>query len=161
MLIDAYEQVVASPRLTAVKVRVFGDESALAQPGANPRMIWIPTTDTFGPPDTLMTMPGVSEGRRVIFTSRWLRSAGVRIHLFTDYGPNGQRQMEDLINQLLMAMYEAVLAPGMNFALGNGEWIPRSAIADKSIEVVLSATFGVPIWDAPPAQLLGAVTTTY
>lgn len=158
MLIDAYDLVMASPRLALLKGRhAFGDTTELDKIAACPRAIWIPTIDTFGPPDSLAQADAFVDGKRVRVTSRFLRSAGCRIHLFTDYGPAGQRAMESLINELHMAFYEELEAPGMNFALGNAEWIPRSAVADRSIEVVQVVTVGVPIWETQPAQLLGAV----
>lgn len=159
MLIDAYDLVAAAPRLARLKFKSFGDESVLNQPGACPRMIWIPTVDTFGPPDSLARQEGFHEGRRAIFTSRFLRAAGCRIHLFTDFGPQGQRDMEALINDLVMALYDELEAPGMNFALGNAEWTVRDAESVRSIEVIQTITVGVPIWDTQPAQLLKTVDT--
>lgn len=165
MLLDAYELVAASQRLARLKVKSFGDGTALEAPGANPRMIWIPTVDTFGPPDSLGVFGRSSEtekqvvlqGARVVVTSRFLRSAGARIHLFTDFGPSGQKEMEELINDVAMAFYEELEAPGMNFALGALEWSVRGDVSDKSIECLWSVTIGVPIWDAWPAQLLKEV----
>ena len=157
MLIDAYDEVMASARLASVKVRAFGDETELDKLGANPRVIWIPTRDNFRRADTLGHVPTVIGGRRVEATSILLRAAGCEIHLFTDYGPDGQRQMESLINELHMALHETLLAFA-NYEISDAQWFPRGALSQKSIEVVQPIRVYVPIWSAQPAQLLGGVT---
>ena len=156
MLIDAYEAVMASPRLAQVRVRAFGDATELDQAGANPRMIWVPTGDTFGPPDTLGDVPLVLEGRRVHATSIALRKAGCAIHLFADYGPAGQRQMEHLLNELHNALHEELVSFA-NYEVGEAQWFPRGALSQKSIEVRQPIRVYVPVWSAEPAQLLGDV----
>ena len=156
-MIDAYDAVMASPRLAFVKVKDFGDETELDKLGANPRVIWIPTRDHFRRADTLGHVPTVINGQRVEATSILLRAAGADIHLFTDYGPDGHRQMKWLINELHMALHEELLAFA-NYEIGDAQWFPRGALSQKSIEVVQPIRVYVPIWSAQPAQLLGGVT---
>lgn len=170
MLIDAYNAVAASPRLTGLKVKVFGDATALDQVGSNPRMVWIPSRDSFGPPDTAgdvrgrtgedgRVIPLVIAGRQVALTSHFTRWCGCDIYLFTDVGPDGHRVMESLINEVVMAFYDEIQVPNVNFTIDGATWTPRGAISQKSIEVGLSVRVAIPIWATQPAQLLGAVRT--
>ncbi len=162
MLIAAYEAVAASARLGVLKGRsTFGDATELEKAGACPRMIWLQTQDTFGPPDTLARVPTIVDGRRVIATSRFLRWAGCQIHLFTDYGPAGQREMESLLNELHMALYDVLGGAGVNYNVEPAAWYPRAALSQKTICVVQPIRVAVPIWDTQPAQLLGAVKTSF
>lgn len=158
MLIDAYDAVAASVRLTSIKVKAFGDTTELDKPGANPRMIWVPTRDAFADADMLGRSALILDGKRVEATSILLRKAGAEIHLFTDYGPDGQREMEALLNELHVALHEELESFG-NYEIDDAQWFPRAAISQKSIEVVQPIRVYVPIWSAQPAQLLGAVKT--
>lgn len=159
MLIDAYNSVMASERLAFVRVKFFGDPSTMTQLGSNPRVIWVPTKDTFGPPDTLYSRDEIIDGKRVKTTSRWLRHAGCQVFLFVDYDgvETGIREMESLINEFQMALYETLGSPGPNYQIGTAEWVLRDGIFDKSIQVVQPLTVQVPIWETQPAQLLGVV----
>lgn len=161
MLIDAYNDVMASERLSGVKVKWYGDPSTLTSPGANPRVIWVPTKDTFGPPDTLFRQEAFVNGARVIETSRWCRFAGCDVYLFTDFASQdrGLRAMEQLINEFQMALYEVIGAPGPNYQIGTAQWFSRNDIFTDSIMVVQPLVVAVPIWSAQPAQLLGTVDT--
>lgn len=158
MLIDVYDAVAASERLAFVKVKAFGDATELDKPGANPRMIWVPTGDGFGAADTLNNAALVIGGKRVEATSIMMRRCGVNIHLFTDYGPDGQRVMELLVNELHVALHETLDSFG-NYEVADNRWFPRSALSQKSIEVVQPIRVYVPVWSTQPGQLLAAVRT--
>lgn len=156
MLIDAYEAVMRSPRLAQVRVRSLGGELELDKVASTPRMVWIPTGDVFGPPDSLGDVPLIIEGKRVRASSIALRKAGCAIYLFTEYGDPGQRQMEHLLNELHNALHEE-LTCFANYEVGEARWYPRAARSEGVIEVVQPIRVYVPVWSADPAQLLGDV----
>ena len=156
MLIEAYDIVMASQRLTSVKTKAFGDETELDKVSDAPRIVWVPTTDIYTGPDMIADLPAIVDGLRVRLESIALRKAGCDVHLFTDYGPNGQRQMEELIREFINALHEELLSYS-NFEIENATWFPRKALAQKHIEVVIPIRVFVPIWSSIPAQLLGSV----
>lgn len=156
MLIDAYDLVMASERLAKVKTKAFGDETELDKIQDAPRIIWVPTTDIYMGPDMIGDLPAIVEGKRVHLESIALRKAGCDVHLFTSYGPNGQREMEDLIREFINALHEELLSFS-NFEIENATWFPRKAVSQKHIEVVIPIRVFVPIWSSIPAQLLGSV----
>lgn len=153
MLIDAFNLVMSSPRLSSVKTKAFGDETELDKPGDSPRIVWIPTEDSYTGPDMIGDLPAIIEGKRVHLESIAIRKAGCDVHLLTDYGPDGQRQIENLIREFLNALHEELLSYS-NYELDDAKWFPRKAVFQKQIEVVQPIRVYVPIWSALPAQLL-------
>lgn len=161
MLIDAYIKVMASERLLPlVKYHAFGDQTELDKVATAPRVIWIPSTGIQAPPDMLGEWKGVINGRQAIATSIAMVKRGVDVHFFTDYGPDGQRQMEDLLNEFQVAVHEEIRSIKGNYELDSEQWFPRKGLSVKTTEVKLPARFFVPIWSAEPAAIVRKVTTT-
>ena len=155
MLIDAYEKVMASERLTPlVKYHAFGDATELDKVATAPRVIWLPSTGVQAPPDMLGTFKGVINGKQAIATSIAMVKRGADIHFFTDYGPDGQRQMEELLNEFQVAVHDEIRSLSGNYELDSEQWYPRRGLTTKTTEVKLPARFFVPIWSAKPAAIV-------
>lgn len=161
MLIDAYIKVMASERLLPlVKYHAFGDQTELDKVATAPRVIWIPSTGAQASPDMIARVPCIVNGRRSIVTSIAMVKRGVDIYFFTDYGPDGQRQMEWLLNEFQIAVHEIIRSIKGNYELDSEQWYPRKGLSVKTTEVKLPARFFVPIWSAEPAAIVRKVTTT-
>ena len=153
MLIDAYQKVMASPRLARVKLHAYGDRNKLESGDAWPRVLWLPTSDRLAPPDTLGRVPGVIDGKRAIATSIATRLAGADVHLFTGADLQGLRDAEELLNDFLVALHEELLS-WSNYEVTAIRWTPPGAISQATTLVLVSLAVKVPVWQTDPAQLV-------
>lgn len=160
MLIDVYEQVLESPRLSGIP-QELGDGRELSAPLSAPRIVWVMDQGENAPPDTIGYVADVLEGQRVMETSHATVRRGAELHLFTPYTLPGLRQMERLILDLRNALRDVLLVDG-NYKVGTERWIRADQTDRRDVwEVVLPVRVYVPIYDAAPAQLpqRGAVVT--
>ena len=156
-VVDVFDLVRVSPRLKDVKHHAIGDETELDKVASNPRLIWVQTQDDYGPADLVCDQLSIVNGQRVRMTSIAQTLAGVDVHLFTDYGPNGARAMEDLKRRLLLALRDVLEAYG-RYRVMPARWWPRGAISQQSTEVIQPLRIFVDVWDTDPAQVVGATT---
>lgn len=146
-LVAAYEAVSASPHLRDV-AHEFGS-MGLDKVGAAPRLIWVPTEDSYTAPRAA-SLPITEGGQRVHIEAIWTRRAGVDVHVFErDYAA-----AEELIRRLHLALWEE-LTTAANYDLGRGKWADRGALAVQTVLYVQPLAIHVPIYDMRPAETVG------
>lgn len=157
MLSEAFKDVLANRRLAGVP-QSFGDGRELSSVTAAPCLVWVPSQDRYGPPDSVGYVSDIFEGQMVIETSMALRKAGVDVHIFTPYTLDGYRQAEMLINALLYACRDE-WGVNLNWSMGDAHWVRANQTERRDVwEVIQPLQVFVPIFDTAPAQLVGAAT---
>lgn len=127
-----------------------------------PHIVWIPTGDSYGFPK-ISNQPAIVSGRRVIIDGIRTRNAGCDLYLYhQDY-----HEMEGLINDLHLALYDCFVAAGEtgdagNFMIGNGRWdVNESVIANNTVCYVQSVVFQFPVYRLLPAEILQTATINF
>ena len=111
---------------------LMGEKHIMAV-GVPPRVVWVPTDDSFGPTENLGAQP------RQVYT----RIAGVGVHI---WGPD-LAQTEKLLNDLVAAIRQTVTGPNVN--LESATWITEGELMALGAVCVLRAAFKIPITEAP------------
>jgi hypothetical protein len=150
VLVDAYEKLRKSPRLTGVAL----DFGGLHQLGVHrgDRVLMVPSEDKYQAPQMARARM-VLGGQKVEGTSIALRGAGAKLYL-TVYATGdlgGYRQMERLIVRVHLALHETLHGYG-NFAIEDAEWMDRDAIADGLLGYVQPIRVLVPVADLLPVH---------
>ena len=116
-------------------VQSFIGEKYIAQNDTPPRLVWIPTTDTFGPPVKVGANPKAYA----------TRVAGVDCAVWgEDLG-----KTEQMVNDLIVALHRECLSRG-NYELRGAEWITAGELTNNGIVYLLRLAIDIPIV-GPPA----------
>jgi hypothetical protein len=114
---------------------LFGEEN-LAEHGAPPRVVWVPTADKFGPPTQRGSVVGDA---RALHTNR----AAVAVHC---WGADTASALA-LRDQFIVALRGQI---GPNYELQDGGWAGQAMMTNGRV-YILSLTLNIPIVDTAPA----------
>ena len=118
------------------RVPSFVGEKYIAQHDTPPRLVWIPTTDSFGPPVKVGANP----------RSYATRVAGVDCAVWgEDLG-----KTEEMGNDLIVALHRVCVSRG-NYELRGAEWVTAGEFLNNGIVYLLRLAFEIPIVDRPAA----------
>lgn len=160
MIVDVFEAVKAHAQLTGVTVELgaeFNDE--LAEP---PRIVWVPTVDSFEPGKRINT-PGNGSNPARVADSVGTRWAGTRVRVWAigDETPAGDiRAAEDLVRRFLVAVHE--LAFG-SYRVQSLEWIGADGaeIVQRGRACDINIQFSVPTHrDAPTTATITVIESS-
>lgn len=128
-------------RLSGVET-LFGAEN-LARHGSSPRVVWVPLTESFGPPD----------GRGSERGTLWTRNVYIEAHLWAgDYDSNGQESaayanldaMETLIAQVVRALHYEMTQRSYQLT-GQARWKVDDELVVHGAGYVLPILIKIPI----------------
>lgn len=127
----------------------------LKSPSSYPHIVWVPTEDEYGPP-RILSEPLIVSGQQVFVDAVRTRIAGCKLYIFhSDYVA-----MEDLINDVHIALYDVLLASGStidprNFSIGNGHWdVDPAFVRDNTVCYVQNITVQIPVYRLFPATTI-------
>ena len=156
----------ASVGASTIPITSIIGEQGEGQNDAPPRLVWVPSRDSFGPALQIGPKP---RGRSVRS-----RRAGVDCHLWAPAASPGPgvnlataslSAAEQVLNDLLAAVHEELRAGtaadadtwwshGCKYELGSCEWQTRGTLMQNGCECIVEMTFELPVLDSP----LGIVT---
>lgn len=148
-LTEAFEAVQTEFRALIPDVPLrFGGEY-LAENEAPPRAVWVPTADTYGPPEIHETTGYVlGEGARPLYEC----IASVAIHLWG----RSTAEVELLRDTMITALRRAAAAA---FSVQAGSWVqPEHTVLQSGRAYVLLVTFPVPILEVTSGTGLATIT---
>jgi len=131
----------------------FG-KKALESVASYPHIVWVPTSDSYGPA-RLKDYPSIESGKRVYIDGIRTRVAGCDLHIFHQT----HHDVEELLNDVHLALYDIMIAEGAvsdpgDFSVGGGAWDENaSVIANNSVKYIQSITCQFPVYRLLPAQL--------
>jgi hypothetical protein len=112
----------------------FIGEKYIAQNDTPPRLVWIPTADSFGPPVKVGANP----------KSYATRTAGLDCAI---WGPD-LATTEAMANDLIVALHQQCLSRG-NYELRGAEWITAGELTNNGIVYLLHLAIDIPIVGVP------------
>ena len=112
----------------------FIGEKYIAQNDRPPRLVWIPTTDSFGPPVQVGANP----------KSYATRVAGVDCAVWGE----DLAKTEDMANDLIVAIHQQCKSRG-NYEVRGAEWVTAGELTNNGIVYLLHLAIDIPIVGKP------------
>jgi hypothetical protein len=165
MLGDVFSAVAAHASMVDV-TNVLGAEYR-EEFDAPPRLVWMPSSDTFEPGKRInnpgLATPGLKS--KHVSASVGTRWAGVRVLVWaetdapTKTAAADLEATEDLVRRLLVAVHETCFG---NYRVQSLEWTGADGaeLVQKGRACIVSMSFAIPIFkDAPSTGVLANITT--
>ena len=128
------------------RIPSFIGEKYVAQNDTPPRLVWIPSTDSFGPPVQVGANP----------KSYATRVAGVDCAVWgEDLG-----RTEEMVNDLIVALHRECMSRG-NYELRGAEWITAGELTNNGIVYLLRLAIFIPIVGAPAIPVRPRTETSH
>jgi len=136
MALDAIIHAVVKAFNDARQHRIpsFIGEKFIAQNDTPPRLVWIPTADSFGPPVKVGANP----------KSYATRVAGVDCAVWGE----DLAKTEEMVNDLIVALHQQCLSRG-NYELRGAEWSTAGELTNNGIVYLLRLAIDIPIVGVP------------
>ena len=112
----------------------FIGEKYIAQHDTPPRLVWLPTSDSFGPPVQVGANP----------KSYATRVAGVDCAVWGE----DLAKTETMINDLIVALHRECVSRG-NYELRGAEWVTAGELTNNGIVYLLRLAIYIPIVGTP------------
>ncbi len=123
----------------------FIGEKHIAQHDTPPRLVWVPSADSFGPPVQVGANP----------KSYATRVAGVDCAVWGE----DLAKTEEMVNDLIVALHRECMSRG-NYELRGGEWITAGELTNNGIVFLLHLAIAVPIVGRPATPVRPQTETT-
>lgn len=125
-----------------------------------PRVIWMPSSDEYADPFRAAS-PIIIHGKHFQQEDIFSKISGCDLYLYHKDYP----EMEQLINDLMNALYDTCYALGTSanigsLQIGSGRWINKEDVSLDSVGYVQSIYVYVPIYRLKPAAILEKTTVT-
>jgi len=117
-----------------VRTPSFIGEKYIAQNDTPPRLVWIPTTDSFGPPVQVGANP----------KSYATRAAGVDCAVWGE----DLAKTEEMANDLIVAIHQQCKSRG-NYDVRGAEWVTAGELTNNGIVYLLHLAIDIPIVGKP------------
>jgi len=118
------------------RIPSFIGEKYIAQNDTPPRLVWIPTTASFGPPVQVGANP----------KSYATRVAGVDCAVWGE----DLAKTEEMVNDLIVAIHQQCRSRG-NYELRGAEWVTAGEFLNNGIVYLLRLAIEIPIVGRPAA----------
>jgi hypothetical protein len=117
-----------------LRIPSFVGEKYIAQNDTPPRLVWIPTTDSFGPPVQVGANP----------KSYATRVAGVDCAVWGE----DLAKTEEMANDLIVAIHQQCKSRG-NYEVRGAEWVTAGELTNNGIVYLLHLAIDIPIVGRP------------
>jgi hypothetical protein len=130
-----------------VQVTVAVGERFLQEYASPPRVVWIPSSDSFVAPMKMGRSP----------RALWDRKPGVAVHVWAAGAVQANAALqsvadlaatEGLVNDLVASIHRVVKAAHGFYELSGAEWITAGQVEARGLACVLSLSFLVPVVEA-------------
>jgi hypothetical protein len=124
-------EILAAVEAKFSGIQISTGNNSVARASQPPRIVWVPVSDTYGPPDGSANV----DGRKAIRT----RFALVEAHCWG----NSLAQAETLLSNVIAALYSQVAGP--NLRLGQSKWIETEEL-HYGMVTVLPFEISIPVY---------------